>query len=240
MSSVLRVVSDTVFKRSPNQSSALPATDKVNVKAGRSFKLHSHALDTAKNHVRVALADSFLNGFNTWYVYIPHVEILEAIDRKPEADKTISFNPELKPKQSGIPFNVPGISRTLFSGEPIGRSKNFLWYEATHGLTRMPKTATETRAIIRIAESLQIYRDKIGKPFMITSWFRPEPWNSRVGGASQSRHLVGDAIDFYIDGWSPWQMYNHFDPIWTGGVGKYRHNDILHLDARGWNSRWYD
>lgn len=32
------------------------------------------------------------------------------------------------------------------------------------------------------------------------SWVRPSEVNHRVGGVSNSRHIVGDAIDFYGDG----------------------------------------
>ena len=240
MSTILRVLSNTVLKRRPVASSQLDKSDMVSIKAGMDFELHSHALEPAKNHVRVAFTKDVFKGLNTWYAYVPHIQIVEAVDRKPEGVPAISFNPEFKDKSMGTAFKVPGISATLYSNQPIGKAKNFFWYEATHGLTRMPETEAETAAIIRIAEAAQQARDQVRQSFVITSWFRPEPWNSSAGGASQSRHLYGDAIDFYIEGWSTHQMYQAFDSWWFGGVGKYRGLDICHLDARGWNARWFN
>ena len=116
---------------------------------------------------------------------------------------------------------------------------NFTWAEATRGGTRMPPDQSTVNAIIRIATLAQEARDRIGRPFFITSWYRPAEVNARVGGASMSRHIVGDAIDFYCDGLTGRQLYWALDPWWTGGLGRYTQFPYLcHLDARDYRSRW--
>lgn len=116
---------------------------------------------------------------------------------------------------------------------------SFTWAEATHGGTRMPPDQATVNAIVRIATLAQQARDRIGRPFHITSWYRPPAINRRVGGASESRHIVGDAIDFYVDGLTGNQLYWALDPWWPGGLGRYTNFPSLsHLDARGYRARW--
>ncbi|MDB9529406.1 D-Ala-D-Ala carboxypeptidase family metallohydrolase [Oscillatoria sp. CS-180] len=118
-------------------------------------------------------------------------------------------------------------------------SGNFTWAEATRGGARMPPDQATVDAIVRIASLAQEARERIGRPFFITSWYRPPEVNARVGGASMSRHIVGDAINFYCDGLTGRQLYWALDPWWPGGLGRYTQFPYLcHLDARGQRSRW--
>ncbi|MEM9002619.1 MAG: D-Ala-D-Ala carboxypeptidase family metallohydrolase [Cyanobacteria bacterium P01_F01_bin.86] len=124
-------------------------------------------------------------------------------------------------------------------GASIVPSGNFTWAEATRGGTRMPPDQATVNAIVRIARLAQEARDRIGRPFFITSWYRPPAVNARVGGVSLSRHIIGDAIDFYCDGLTGQQLYWALDPWWTGGLGRYtRYPYLCHLDARGERARW--
>ncbi|MEO0986835.1 MAG: D-Ala-D-Ala carboxypeptidase family metallohydrolase [Cyanobacteria bacterium J06639_14] len=124
-------------------------------------------------------------------------------------------------------------------GASIVPSGNFTWAEATRGGTRMPPDQATVNAIVRIARLAQEARDRIGRPFFITSWYRPPAVNARVGGASLSRHIIGDAIDFYCDGLTGQQLYWALDPWWPGGLGRYtRYPYLCHLDARGERARW--
>lgn len=116
---------------------------------------------------------------------------------------------------------------------------NFTWAEATHGGSRMPTNQATVDAMVRIAAMAQQIRDRIGRPMRVTSWYRPPEVNRAVGGASQSRHMVGDAIDFYCDGLTGDQIYRALDPWWSGGLGRYRSYPALcHIDARGYRARW--
>jgi hypothetical protein len=116
---------------------------------------------------------------------------------------------------------------------------SFTWAEATRGGTRMPPDQATVNGIVRIATLAQQARDRIGRPFHVTSWYRPPEVNRRVGGASESRHIVGDAIDFYCDGLSGDQIYWALDPWWPGGLGRYtQFPSLSHIDARGYRARW--
>ncbi|MEM9452363.1 MAG: D-Ala-D-Ala carboxypeptidase family metallohydrolase [Cyanobacteria bacterium P01_E01_bin.6] len=117
---------------------------------------------------------------------------------------------------------------------------NFTWAEATRGGQRMPNDQATVNAMVRIAGLAQQARDRIGRPFIITSWYRPPAINRQVGGSSSSRHIVGDAIDYYVEGMTGDQLYRLLDPWWPGGLGRYGGNRFLisHIDARGHRARW--
>lgn len=116
---------------------------------------------------------------------------------------------------------------------------NFTWAEATKGGTRMPPNQATVDAMIRIARLAQQARDRIGRPFIITSWYRPPHINRAVGGAKYSRHIVGDAIDFVCEGLSGNQIYWTLHPWWPGGLGRYtRYPNLCHIDARSYRARW--
>ncbi len=116
---------------------------------------------------------------------------------------------------------------------------NLTWAEATRGGVRMPPNQATVDAIVRIARLAQQARDRLGRPFIVTSWYRPAEINRRVGGASHSRHMVGDAIDFYCVGLTGNQVYWFLDPWWPGGLGRYRrYPNLVHLDARSERARW--
>ncbi|NJN71895.1 MAG: peptidase M15A [Limnothrix sp. RL_2_0] len=116
---------------------------------------------------------------------------------------------------------------------------SFTWLEATHGGKRMPPNQTTVDAMIRIAKLAQQARDRLGRSMIVTSWYRPPAVNRAVGGAINSRHIVGDAIDFVVNGLSGNQIYWTLDPWWPGGLGRYRSFPNLgHIDARSYRARW--
>ncbi|NET47377.1 MAG: DUF882 domain-containing protein [Merismopedia sp. SIO2A8] len=117
---------------------------------------------------------------------------------------------------------------------------NFTWSEATRAGQRMPPDQATVDAMIRIATLAQRARNQIGRPFIITSWYRPPAINAAVGGATFSRHVVGDAIDYYVEGLTGYDLYQALTPWWPGGLGVYGGNRYLisHVDARGYRARW--
>lgn len=62
--------------------------------------------------------------------------------------------------------------------------------------------AVYTRNRNALCSQLQVLRDYIGKPIVITSAYRSPELNSAVGGANGSRHLLCSAADIVCPGLS--------------------------------------
>jgi hypothetical protein len=142
--------------------------------------------------------------------------------------------PFLIPKRptSWTPENIQLFASIIEDG-------NFTWAEATNGGTLMPPNQVTVDAIVRIAYLAQRARDRIGRPFLVTSWYRSPRINLAVDGAPDNRHLVGDAIDFICEGLSGNQLYWSLDPWWPGGLGRYtKFPNLCHIDARSYRARW--
>jgi uncharacterized protein YcbK (DUF882 family) len=135
-------------------------------------------------------------------------------------------------------IRVPGISRLLSLSEPIANdTPHFNWGEATKNGTRIPQSEAHTVNIIKIARRMEMVRSMFGgNSITVTSWYRDPVSNRRVGGASQSQHLSGNAIDFNINGYSPKEVQKTLDPIWEGGIGYGQ--TFTHLDLRGYRARF--
>ena len=185
------------------------------------------------NHYFLQFEEPIKNQFR-WYAFVGHWDAERA---NPEPDPQVSF--KQKPKDRGRSIRIPGVTEIIYLGDPISpKSPHFFWYEATHNGTRIPPSLPVYRNIIQIATAAQGARMRIGKPFNITSWYRPEPFNRRAGGARNSTHLVGLAIDFHVEGMTGKEISRELRE-WSGGMGIYRHiPHILHLDVRGRLVRW--
>lgn len=84
---------------------------------------------------------------------------------------------------------------------------------------------------------LDAFRERVGEPVYVNSGIRCPEHNEAVGGATNSRHLYGDAADIRCDGKTPEQLYAIADEIFhDGGVGLYDWG--VHVDARGHRARW--
>jgi hypothetical protein len=227
----LKATQDTVLKQVPIDSRLLKEAALTSIESGQKFT--AIRLGEEKNHYHLEF-ETPINGQHCWYAFIGHWQIESA---NPEADPVITF--AQKPSDRGKQFQVPGLANPIYLNEPISAfAPNFFWYEALHGGERIPTEARHTENIIKIAAAAQVARDKIGKPFKITSWYRPEPFNSRAGGASNSTHKVGLAIDFLVEGMTGKQLAKVLAD-WKGGMGIYRRfPNLLHLDARVSRARW--
>lgn len=112
---------------------------------------------------------------------------------------------------------------------------NFTWGEALHNGQRLPGQISHFDNILALARAIQPYRTRSGKPWTVTSWYRPEPWNSQVGGVSNSRHLTGQAVDFAVD--MSIAQVKQLLADWPGGFGVYPGSGHFHLDL-GPRGRW--
>lgn len=237
----LKIDQPTVLKQSTEAAANLPAADKYaigpDVEPMRLLGLVRDE-DNTTGHIKFTLADNrFLAGKNTWFASKFHVSVIEEVERSPEV--VVVTNLTRDKSKKGPQVLIPGVGKVHLY-EPVGKSKSFFWYELTRHGQRLPPTPEVAQGMIRIAKMLQVGRDKVGKPFKITSGYRPQAINRQVGGAKQSRHTdpYGDGIDFFWEGVNKYQMYDFFNPWWPGGLGMYPHNGILHVDARPYKARW--
>ncbi|MBE9179156.1 DUF882 domain-containing protein [Oculatella sp. LEGE 06141] len=238
---IVKVVQDTVFKRRPLPASQLAPDEIQSIPAGRNFVLQSYAYADENggfnSHVKLALGNTsdYIRGISSWYVYDQHAKIL--LDGElvyPLPQQTLSV-----PPPSAIPSGrfimLPGYSSKFFLNQPIIPNGSFTWGEATHDGSRIPKTKKIADNIIALATALEKPRKQLGKPFKITSWYRPAEVNSGTrGAASNSQHLYGKAIDFYVPGYTPRQVAKEL-AWWNGGLGTYP--SWNHLDI-GSKRRW--
>jgi uncharacterized protein YvpB len=95
----LKVTQTTVFKQYAQDSRLLRPEDKVTVPAGDAFEIHSWK-QIGRYHIKVALVEDFLGEppRNTWYVFKPHVQLVNSQGR----------TPDLAPPPVRWPIDLPG------------------------------------------------------------------------------------------------------------------------------------
>lgn len=94
----------------------------------------------------------------------------------------------------------------------------------------------------KLIEYLENIREHFGVPISITSPYRCPTHNSRIGGATGSRHSRGDAADIVVKGFSPRTVAQYAESIGILGIGLYETaNDgyFVHIDTRDYRSFWY-
>ena len=73
----------------------------------------------------------------------------------------------------------------------------------------------------------------------VNSCCRCEKHNEDEGGADDSKHLSGRAIDFWIEGIDPELVYNHLNSRFPCSYGIGNYEDFTHFDtdARYWRKK---
>lgn len=94
-----------------------------------------------------------------------------------------------------------------------------------------------------LAENLQVLRDHIGEPVMVTgSGYRTPAHNKKVGGAPQSQHLTASGADINARSYTPKKLAAVIEKLIAagkmkqGGLGIYP--GFVHYDIRGAKARW--
>jgi uncharacterized protein YcbK (DUF882 family) len=85
---------------------------------------------------------------------------------------------------------------------------------------------------------LQKIRDYFNKPVKINSGYRTETHNKKVGGATNSYHLKGQASDIHIEGINPVLVALYAERLNAGGIGVYP--NFIHVDTRKNKTRWVE
>lgn len=141
-------------------------------------------------------------------------------------------------------FKLPGFTSTFNMKGQVEGEGYFVWAEALHyeggsnGYYRSPESKEVVENILKQARQLNEFRRYIGKPIIVTSWYRDPVTNRLVGGARNSFHLRGLATDIVVPGMSGFQVgWKAQEFGWQGGIGFYA--GFTHLDSRGYRSIWY-
>lgn len=79
---------------------------------------------------------------------------------------------------------------------------------------------------------LDILRNKIGKPVIITSGYRTPEWNTKCGGAKYSYHMRGMAADIRVNEMTPKQVANILNGIIPNECGIIVYSGWVHIDTR--------
>lgn len=81
-----------------------------------------------------------------------------------------------------------------------------------------------------------------GLPVNITSGYRSPAQNAKVGGARDSQHLEGKALDLALAGMTPQQKQQAVSIVQgtggIGGFGYYPKSDSIHIDTRPGKAAW--
>ncbi len=252
------ITTDTFLKAFPTQANQLK--DKkipdqlVTVKAGTSldivdqFPYEGVQNSEADDHVFVQL-DKPLEGHQgiRWFVYGLHAKVEGTDpDNNPQQDAhqpDVAKAPEPKVAPDyGPTISIPGISRPVGIYEPIyfePSVSNFTWAEFTKGGARIPVDANVTQRIVKLCKYMDEVRVFLGnRPIRITSGYRDPVSNRAVGGARDSRHMYGDAVDFWVEGMDVVDVFyklKGYHPKGGLAVG----NGFVHIDLRpGAPARW--
>lgn len=196
----------TWLKKEPVQATELGDKERVAVEKGRDYAVCAYTEVAADGHARVELAA----GAGTWFLFEPHWRKLADAGSFMRAE--VDWND----------FNCL-VTPNLTVGEILQWDKR-----------RVPGSAASVRTrLLRTAAEFQRVREAWGRPLGVTSFYRPEPINSEVGGVPGSRHVVGEAFDVYPVDRSLESFYQWICTRWTGGLGDGRPRGFIHLDTRG-------
>ena len=97
--------------------------------------------------------------------------------------------------------------------------------------------------VTELAKNLQVLRDHIKRPIIVISGYRTKRYNTRIGGARRSQHMLAKAADIKVPGLSPSTVKDIIVSLIksghmkSGGIGLY--TTFTHYDIRGRNARWY-
>ena len=241
MHHTITLLADTWAKASAAQSSTLPDSDKAMARAGewpiRGYREEGDHIVITLDPDRLDLKTLHPSGRNTWWFYKGHIE------------DPAGFGPNNQPadqapaaaRGKGHPFTLPGQASTFYSGDPIIPGGNFTWAEALHfngARYRPPANPQVVSRLLVSARAMQEVRDRLGKPVLINSWYRDPATNRAVNGATQSRHIAGDGVDFRVPGMRHSDVFAALDGWWGNRGGLASSSVFTHIDLRRFRARW--
>ena len=246
----LIATADTFLKTLPVQIDQIQEHDKscllFPLKKDTTLEVVEHFLHVAdalpemNRHLFVQLAAPIADEQNLrWFVETSYVRLEETASEDKPFSKPFGSRGDF-----GRPIQLPGISRPVGVNEPVYHepvASNFTWSELTAGGTRIPVNAGVTQRIVKLCKYMDGVRKYLGdRPITVTSGYRDPISNQAVGGVANSRHLSGDAIDFYVEGMDVVETFNRLKDYHPNG-GLAVGSGFVHLDLRSETeaSRWH-
>ena len=84
----------------------------------------------------------------------------------------------------------------------------------------------------KLLKLLDDLREMADQPIKITSGYRCRDHNAIIGGASQSKHIFGEAADIYCSQIDMEKLADMAVKVGFGGVERNRDMDYVHVDVR--------
>lgn len=115
-------------------------------------------------------------------------------------------------------------------------TKNLTWKElACKDKTGYPNAYVKDGRVYRLAQVFENIRKLCrDKPIIIHSAYRTPEWNRKVGGVSNSQHVLGIALDLHhttMDNKTFTSMIiENWEALGVRGVGQYK--NFVHIDIR--------
>jgi hypothetical protein len=203
----LRAIQDTLVKKAPIPSSYLSASGKIKIAAGAIYEFDTIEEIAADAHDWVT--SGALSG--RWAIFGPHWGPVEA---------PLPAKGKLPPVDWGNMASPVGQFITV--GEMLRNDPR----------RRPPAGSPEEQRLIGLAKEFDAIRRAWGGPILVTSGYRPEPFNRQVGGVPNSRHVFGDALDISPADGRLTEMFQWLKVRWSGGLGDGRRRGFLHIDMR--------
>lgn len=85
---------------------------------------------------------------------------------------------------------------------------------------------------------LELVRSHFGEPVVITSGYRCPEHNKAVGGAPNSKHLLGVAADIHVKNTDSSKVYKFLNDIFPDVYGIGLYSNWTHIDVRKKKARW--
>jgi len=103
-------------------------------------------------------------------------------------------------------------------------------------------TPSVQQNIQKLANQLQILRDRLNRPIKINIAFRPVFWEHKQGRSGNSQHVYGKAADIVVKNMPPQQVFKEIESLINrgdmlqGGLSAYQ--NFTHYDIRKTKARW--
>ncbi len=113
-------------------------------------------------------------------------------------------------------------------------NSSFSWQELLKNQKEIPSIEVLNN-LLTLANALYNFKIRLfqGRPIIITSGWRSVNYNRSIGGAINSYHVKGMALDFVVEGFSVEKVNKLLNPLWNGGIEcstKEHPMNWIHLD----------